>query len=103
MTFNTKPAPEGSWTVKYEPITMQAFGNLRYERWVKDRREQVDTLSGGRVGYLHIKAMDQPSLAKFKKDLAEFRHKEGLVDRPALERRRQYRAGTVGDPGSAPL
>ena len=39
----------------------------------------VDKLSGGRVGYLHIKAMDQPSLAKFKKELAEFRHKEGLV------------------------
>ena len=30
-------------------------------------------------GYLHIKAMDQPSLAKFKKDLGEFRHKEGMV------------------------
>ena len=39
----------------------------------------VDKLSGGRVGYLHIKAMDQPSLAKFKKELGEFRHKEGLV------------------------
>jgi len=58
---------------------MAAFGNLRYDRWVKDRREMADKLSGGRVGYLHIKAMDQSSLAKFKKDLAEFRHKEGLV------------------------
>jgi tricorn protease len=58
---------------------MTAFSNLRYERWVKERREQVDKFSGGRVGYLHIKAMDQPSLAKFKKELAEFRHKEGLV------------------------
>ena len=79
LTFNNKPNPEGSWTVKYEPIAMTAFSNLRYERWVKERREQVDKLSGGRVGYLHIKAMDQPSLTKFKKDLAEFRHKEGLV------------------------
>ena len=58
---------------------MTAFSNLRYERWVKERRELVDKLSGGRVGYLHIKAMDQPSLAKFKKELGEFRHKEGLV------------------------
>ncbi len=58
---------------------MTAFGQLRYDRWVKQRRAKVDELSGGRVGYLHIKAMDGPSLAKFRKELAEFRHKEGLV------------------------
>jgi tricorn protease len=79
LTFNDKPKPEGAWKVKYEPILAAAFGNLRYDRWVKERRELVDKLSGNRVGYLHIKGMDQPSLAKFKKELAEFRHKEGLV------------------------
>ena len=79
LTLNDKPAPEGAWKVKYEPIPAMAFGNLRYDRWVKERRELVDKLSGGRVGYLHIKAMDQPSLAKFKKELGEFRHKEGMV------------------------
>jgi tricorn protease len=79
LTFNTKPNPEGAWSVKYEPIPMAAFANLRYERWVKQRRAAADKLSGGRVGYLHIKAMDPPSLARFKKDLGEFRHKEGLV------------------------
>ena len=79
LTLNSKPSPDGAWKVKYEPIPMPAFGNLRYDRWVKERRAMVDKISGGRVGYLHIKAMDQPSLAKFKKELAEFRHKEGLV------------------------
>ncbi len=79
LTLNDKPKPEGAWKVKYEPISLAAFGSLRYDRWVKERREIAERLSGGRVGYLHIKAMDQTSLAKFKKDLAEFRHKEGLV------------------------
>jgi tricorn protease len=79
LTINDKPSSEGAWKIKYEPITMQAFTNLRYDRWVKERKDQVEKLSGGRVGYLHIKAMDQPSLAKFRKDLAEVRHKEGLV------------------------
>ncbi len=79
LTLNDKPAPEGAWKIKYEPIPSMAFSNLRYERWVKERRGLVDKLSGGRVGYLHIKAMDQPSLAKFKKDLGEYRHKEGMV------------------------
>jgi len=79
LTLNDKPKPEGAWKVKYEPIAIAAFGNLRYDRWVKERREMAGKLSGGRVGYVHIKAMDQTSLAKFKKDLAEFRHKEALV------------------------
>ena len=39
----------------------------------------TNKLSGGRIGYLHIQAMDQPSLAKFKKELNEFRHKDALV------------------------
>ena len=38
LTFNTKPVPEGAWKVKYEPISLTAFGNLRYDRWVKERR-----------------------------------------------------------------
>jgi tricorn protease len=79
LTLNDKAVAEGAWKVKYEPIPLAAFSNLRYQRWVKDRRAMVDRLSGGRVGYLHIQAMDQPSLAKFKKELGEFRHKDGLV------------------------
>jgi tricorn protease len=79
LTLNDKPSPDGAWKVKYEPIAQAAFSALRYQRWVGERRELVDKLSGGRVGYLHIQAMDQPSLAKFKKELAEFRHKEGMV------------------------
>ena len=38
LTFNNKPVPEGAWKVKYEPIPMTAFSNLRYDRWVKERR-----------------------------------------------------------------
>jgi tricorn protease len=79
LTLNSAPKDEGAWKVKYEPVSMTVYGTLRYERWVKQRRETADKLSGGRVGYIHIKAMDAPSLARFRKDLAEFRHKEGLV------------------------
>ncbi len=79
LTVNDKPDAAGAWKVRIEPISQQAYGNLVYEKWVKDRRAIVDKLSGGRIGYLHIKAMDQPSLARFKKDLAEFHTKEALV------------------------
>jgi tricorn protease len=79
VTFNDKPAEDGAWKTRIEPITAQAFNQLRYERWVKDRRAEVEKLSGGKIGYLHIQAMDQPSLAKFEKEIRENRDKKALV------------------------
>ena len=63
----------------HEPISTQAYSQLRYERWVKQRREAVEKLSNGRIGYLHIQAMNQPSLRKFEKEIRENRDKEALV------------------------
>ena len=79
VTFNNKPADDGAWNTRIETISTNAYGQLRYERWVKERRKKVDELSGGRVGYLHIQAMNQPSLRKFEKEIREFRNKEALV------------------------
>ncbi len=79
ITFNNKPAEEGAWTTRIETINQGAHNQLRYERWVKDRRKKVDELSGGRVGYLHIQAMNPPSLRKFEKEIREFRNKEALI------------------------
>jgi tricorn protease len=79
VSFNNKPTPEGAWSTRIEPATMGAFSQLRYERWVKERREMVDKLSGGRVGYVHIQSMNAPSLRRFEKELREYRQKEAMV------------------------
>jgi tricorn protease len=79
VTFNNKPTAEGAWKTRMETVNGGAFTTLRYERWVKERRQQVDQASNGRIGYIHIRAMDQPSLRKFEKEIREFRNKEALV------------------------
>jgi len=79
VTFNNKPGEEGAWQTRIETVAPNAYGQLRYDRWVKERRKKVDELSGGRIGYLHIQAMNQPSLRKFEKEIREFRNKEALV------------------------
>jgi tricorn protease len=79
VTLNSKPGDEGAWHTRIEAISTNAYGQLRYDRWVKDRRQKVDELSGGRIGYLHIQAMNPPSLRKFEKEIREFRNKEALV------------------------
>lgn len=79
VTFNSKPAEDGAWNTRIEAISGGAYSQLRYERWVKERRQKVDELSGGRIGYIHIQAMNQPSLRKFEKEIREFRNKEAMV------------------------
>ncbi len=79
VTFSKTPTAEGAWKTRIEPVSPQAYSQLRYERWVKQRRELTGKLSGGRVGYLHIQAMNQPSLRRFEKELRENRNKEALV------------------------
>ena len=77
--LNDKPTRTGAWEVTITPVTGQAFGDLQYERWVADRAEMVSKASNGEIGYLHIRAMDAPSLRRFQLDLAANRTKKALV------------------------
>ncbi|MBI1760175.1 MAG: PD40 domain-containing protein [Acidobacteria bacterium] len=76
---NTKPSLEGAWTVSLEPLNAAAHGNLLYERWVAERKQMVAKLTNNEIGYLHIRAMDAPSLAKFQRDLLENQDKQALI------------------------
>jgi tricorn protease len=79
LLVNSKPAKDGAWSVKINPISQQAFSNLQYQRWVDERRELVAKLSGGEIGYLHIQQMNEPSLRKFEKDLASQGRKKAMI------------------------
>jgi tricorn protease len=79
FTVNSRPAQDGAWTVKVTPVSAAQYGNLQYEKWVADRREMVDKLSDGEIGYLHIRQMNEPSLRKFERDLAELHTKKALI------------------------
>ena len=76
---NSKPVMDGAWTISIEPLTAVAYSNLQYDRWVEDRKQMVSKLTSGEIGYLHIKAMDAPSLAKFQRDLLENQDKKALI------------------------
>ncbi len=79
LLVNNKPTKEGAWTSKVQPVSSAQYGTLQYERWVADRRAMVDKLSGGTVGYLHIRQMNEPSLRQFERDLAMMAGKKALV------------------------
>ena len=53
---------------------------LLYRRWVRQREEMVDKLSGGKVGYVHIQGMDSPSYRElYSKALGKYRSAEALI------------------------
>jgi len=56
-------------TVKVTGLGWGEEYNLWYREWTEQRRQMVDKLSNGRIGYLHIEGMDNPSYEKFLDDL----------------------------------
>jgi tricorn protease len=77
--LNSKPTTDGAWTLELEPLSAMVQANLEYELWVEARKQMVEKLSNGQIGYLHIKAMDAPSLLKFQEDLIDNRGKKALI------------------------
>jgi tricorn protease len=66
--------------VRIRPITRVEQSGLEYEMWVRDNRAMVEKISGGRIGYVHIESMDDPSLERFKRELFGYAMKfDGLV------------------------
>lgn len=64
--------------VTVRPVTSVA--GLLYDEWVEDNRKQVERLSGGKLGYLHIRGMDMRSVRQMEEDLYAAGHgKDGLI------------------------
>ncbi len=56
------PASGTRWDETVKPISGGEESQLLYKRWVKNRRDEVDRLSGGTIGYVHVRAMDDASM-----------------------------------------
>lgn len=62
--------PDNKWTEN----------GLLYKRWVKNRAKDVEEWSDGRLGYVHIQSMGDPSFRDIYADiLGKYNEKEGIV------------------------
>ncbi len=74
------PTTGDRWEEVVIPISSAAMTGLLYDRWVKGREHLVDSVSNGRLGYLHIQSMSDASFRKiYAKLLGEYNNKEGIV------------------------
>lgn len=68
---------------KTDDITVKpvsGVSNLLYQRWVERNEKLVDSLSNGRIGYVHIEGMNSPSFREvYSKLLGKYRNREAVV------------------------
>jgi tricorn protease len=74
------PASHNRWEVAMKPISTGEEDELLYKRWVELRRKETDSLSGGRIGYIHVRAMNDESMRTvFEEALGRNLGKESLI------------------------
>jgi tricorn protease len=62
------------------PVSYGRLASLTYDAWRLDNAAKVEELSDGRLGYIHVRGMNQSSLDVFERDLyAAAAGKDGLV------------------------
>ena len=66
--------------VRLRPISNNVLRQRKYAAWLNECRDAVHRKSAGRLGYLHIRSMNQSSLDLFAVQLYEAGHdREGLI------------------------
>lgn len=56
------PAANKRWEETVKPISRGEENELLYKRWVRARRAETERLSGGRIGYIHVRSMNDASM-----------------------------------------
>lgn len=68
------------WDEVVKPITTSTMSELMYDRWVKRCAHWVDSLSNGRLGYVHLEAMNDASFRNAYSDmLGKYNMREGVI------------------------
>ena len=74
------PAGDTRWDEPVKPINLGSAREFLYKRWVKNRRKEVTELSEGKIGYVHVRAMNDESMrTAFEEALGRNIGKEALI------------------------
>ncbi len=71
--------PDGANAKTVRIATVTNLTNIKYEEWVENNRDSVEKATNGEIAYVHIRAMDQPSLQRFENEIDRFWQKKGII------------------------
>lgn len=74
------PSTKNRWEEVVKPISSGQEIDLLYTRWVENRAAEVDSLSKGKIGYIHVRGMNDPSYrVVYEEALGKHANKESLI------------------------
>ncbi|RZT95426.1 tricorn protease [Ancylomarina subtilis] len=77
ITVNSKPNFEGAKTYTIKPIASEL--ELMYLNWVNERREMVDRLSDGKIGYIHVPNTAVEGNRELHRGMYAYHDKQALI------------------------
>ena len=81
VRLTIRPKSGCSFDVTTKGMSMNAVDDLLYKRWVDRNRQLVDSLSGGRLAYVHVRAMNSESFRTVYRELLsdKNRNREAVI------------------------
>lgn len=80
VLMRVKPAAGGeARDVIVTPMSPEAAAELRYDEWEYTRRKQVDEWSGGKIGYVHLRAMGGGNISEWARHYYPIFTRQGLI------------------------
>jgi Tol biopolymer transport system component/C-terminal processing protease CtpA/Prc len=74
------PAANSRRDVTVKPITLGEESSLLYKRWVRRNAEEVDRLSNGQLGYVHIPGMNDPAYRTvYEEVMGKYANRKAIV------------------------
>ncbi|WP_296700420.1 S41 family peptidase [Algoriphagus sp.] len=74
------PSSGTSKQITMKPISLREENQLLYKRWVRINQEEVESLSQGKLGYVHIPGMsDGPYRNVYEEMMGKYHDKEGVI------------------------
>ncbi len=78
ITVAHSDGKSSDYTVK--PVDSGANRSLLYKRWVERNQKVTDSISGGKIGYVHIQGMDSPSFRTiYDEVLGRYRNCDAII------------------------
>jgi tricorn protease len=66
--------------ITVKPIALFEENSLLYRRWVRKNQEEVDRLSNGQLGYVHIPGMsDGPYRSTYEEVMGKYHDRKGMI------------------------
>ncbi len=66
--------------IAVRPVSMGRLSELSYDRWVEQNERTVDSLSGGKIGYIHVKGMNTASYQNaYDRLLGKYRNCDAVI------------------------